>query len=151
MMRTEVVTLTNMCMIEDGDKILVLNKNDETNPEYVGLTFPGGHIEREESLIDSTIREVKEETGLDIKDVVLCGVKHFPTKDGRYIIFFFKTNTFSGDLQSSDEGEVFWINKKELSSYRLSVDFEEMVRIFTGEKSEFFYYLENDDWKYDIK
>ena len=92
MMRTEVVTLTNMCMIEDGDKILVLNKNDETNPEYVGLTFPGGHIEREESLIDSTIREVKEETGLDIKDVVLCGVKHFPTKDGRYIIFFFYTS-----------------------------------------------------------
>lgn len=150
-MRTEVVTLTNMCMVEDGDKILVINKTGENNPEYVGLTFPGGHIERDESLIDSAIREVKEETGLDIDNVVLCGVKHFPTEVGRYIVFFFKTTSFSGILKSSDEGEVFWIKKKDLSKYELSVDFEEMVSIFTGDKSEFYYYLENNTWKYDIK
>lgn len=150
-MRTEVVTLTNMCMVEDGDKMLVLNKTSENNPEYVGLTFPGGHIEREESLIDSAIREVKEETGLVIDDVVLCGVKHFPTEEGRYIVFFFKTSTFSGTLKSSREGEVFWINKDELTNYKLSVDFEEMVSIFLGEKSEFYYYLEDQEWKYKIK
>ena len=150
-MRTEVVTLTNMCMIEDGDKILVINKTGKNDPEYVGLTFPGGHIEREESLIDSTIREVKEETGLDIDKVALCGVKHFPTDVGRYIVFFFKTNSFSGVLKSSSEGEVFWINKDDLTNYQLSVDFEEMVSIFTGEKSEFYYYLEGNEWKYDIK
>ena len=150
-MRTEVVTLTNMCMIEDGDKILVLNKTCKNNPEYVGLTFPGGHIERAESLVDSAIREVKEETGLDIDDVVLCGVKHFPTEDGRYIVFFFKTTTFSGVLKSSNEGEVFWIHKEELRNYQLSVDFEEMLSIFTGEKSEFYYYLEGNEWKFEIK
>lgn len=150
-MRTEVVTLTNMCMIEDGNKILVLNKDGKKDPEYVGLTFPGGHIEREESLIDSVIREVKEETGLDIDNVVLCGVKHFPTKYGRYIVFFFKTSTFSGVLKSSNEGEVFWINKEDLTDYQLSVDFEEMLGVFIGEKSEFYYYLEGDEWKFDIK
>ena len=150
-MRTEVVTLTNMCMIEDGNKILVLNKDGKKDPEYLGLTFPGGHIEREESLIDSAIREVKEETGLDIDNVVLCGVKHFPTKDGRYIVFFFKTSTFSGVLKSSNEGEVFWINKEDIADYQLSVDFKEMLDVFTGEKSEFYYYLEGDEWKFDIK
>ncbi|AMC92836.1 DNA mismatch repair protein MutT [Erysipelothrix larvae] len=150
-MRTEVVTLTNMCMIEDGDKILVLNKTGENDPEYVGLTFPGGHIERGESLVDSAIREVKEETGLDIDNVVLCGVKHFPTDNGRYIVFFFRTNSFSGVLKSSNEGEVFWIKKANLTDYQLSVDFEEMVNIFTGEKSEFYYYLEENEWKFDIK
>ncbi|MEG0327663.1 MAG: 8-oxo-dGTP diphosphatase [Erysipelothrix sp.] len=150
-MRTEVVTLTNMCMVEDGDKILVLEKKGNFQSEYVGLTFPGGHIEREESLVDSTIREVKEETGLDIVNVVLCGVKQFPTEIGRYIVFFFKTDSYSGDLKSSAEGDVFWINKSELKDYKLSVDFEEMLEIFTGKKSEFYYYLEDNEWKHDIK
>lgn len=81
----------------------------------------------------------------------MCGVKHYPTDNGRYIVFFFKTNSFFGTLKSSTEGEVFWINKKELTKYQLSVDFEEMVSIFTGEKSEFYYYLEENEWKFDIK
>lgn len=42
MKRSEAVTLTNMCMIKDKDKILVLNRTD---PVWPGLTFPGGHVE----------------------------------------------------------------------------------------------------------
>ncbi len=37
MKRLEAVTLTNMCMIKDKDKILVLNRTD---PVWPGLTFP---------------------------------------------------------------------------------------------------------------
>lgn len=63
MSRTETVTLTNMCMIYDGDKVLVQQKVDD---DYSGITFPGGHVEKGESFTDAVIREVFEETGLTI-------------------------------------------------------------------------------------
>ena len=70
----EKVELTNMCMIlnEITNKMLVQvrDKND-----WDGISFPGGHIEKGESIIASVIREVKEETGLDIKNVIPCGFK----------------------------------------------------------------------------
>ncbi len=62
MSRTETVTLTNMCMIYDGDKVLVQQKVDD---DYSGITFPGGHVEKGESFTDAVIREVFEETGAD--------------------------------------------------------------------------------------
>ena len=63
--RTEVVTLTNMCMIYDDDgNVLVQDKID---PDWKGITFPGGHVEKGESFVDSVIREIKEELGIDIK------------------------------------------------------------------------------------
>lgn len=70
--RTEVVTITNMCMVYDGDKVLVQEKIDD---DYCGVTFPGGHVEKGESFTDAVIREVFEETGLRISSPALCGIK----------------------------------------------------------------------------
>lgn len=111
MAREEKCILTNMCMVYDGDQILV---QDRMDPEWPGITFPGGHVEPNESFVESVVREVKEETGLDISGVRLCGVKQWTHQNGlyRYIVFLFKTNRYSGELKSSDEGKVFWIDKK---------------------------------------
>ena len=62
MAESEKVILTNMCMVYDGNKVLV---QDRLNKNWKGLTFPGGHIEKHESFTDAVIREVKEETGID--------------------------------------------------------------------------------------
>jgi len=62
--RKKLVTLTNLCMITKGDEILVI---DRQKKDWPGITFPGGHVENDESIVDSVIREVKEETGLDIQ------------------------------------------------------------------------------------
>ena len=70
----ENVEFTNMCMIidEKTEKVLVQvrNKND-----WDGISFPGGHIEKGEAIIPSVIREVKEETGLTISNVIPGGFK----------------------------------------------------------------------------
>ena len=54
MAREEKCVLTNMCMVYDGNRILV---HDRMNPNWPGITFPGGHIEPKESFVESVIRE----------------------------------------------------------------------------------------------
>lgn len=148
MARKETCVLTNMCMICDGDRVLV---QDRKNPDWPGVTFPGGHVEPGESFVESVIREVREETGLEIADVRLCGVKQWTQKDGeyRYIVFFFRTDRFSGELRASDEGEVFWINKADLHKYTLANDFGEMFKVFDSDVlSENYYWAdEKGEWR----
>ena len=146
MAEIEKAIFTNMCMVCDGEGNILVQ--DRKNPNWPGITFPGGHVEHGESFVDSVIREVKEETGLDIENPVLCGVKQFQTNDDcRYVVLFFQTNRFSGELRSSDEGEVFWIPRQDLHKYPLASDFAEMVEVFESENlSEFYYFRSNGQW-----
>jgi 8-oxo-dGTP diphosphatase len=113
MSRKSVIELTNMCLIYTDDKILVQEKN---GTKYEGgLVFPGGHVEEGESLRDSIIREIKEETGLTISNPRPCGYKDWIREDGsRYIVLLYKTESFSGDIKSSNEGRVFWLDRKDI-------------------------------------
>lgn len=150
MAEMENAIFTNMCMVYDGaGNILVQNRR---NPNWPGITFPGGHVEHGESFSGSVIRDVKEETGLDIQRPVLCGVKQFQTKeDARYVVLFYKTDRFSGMLRSSEEGDVFWIKRSELETYSLADDFEKMLEVFeSSEISEFYYSKCNGAWKAEL-
>lgn len=150
MAKTEQAVFMNMCMIyDDKGNILV---QDRLKKDWPGVTFPGGHVEYTESFTQSVIREVKEETGLDIENPILCGVKQFQgIDDVRYVVMFYKTNQFSGELKSSHEGEVFWIPREKLCDYQLAEDMEEMVKIFESDVlSEFYYYKENGKWKFNL-
>lgn len=143
----EACILTNMCMVCDGDRVLV---QDRRNPDWPGITFPGGHVEPGESFVASAIREVKEETNLDITNVKLCGIKQWthPNGEYRYIVLFFKTDCFSGELKSSDEGEVFWIDKADIDQYQLADSFGDMLEVFLKDDlSENYYWLENGQWQ----
>ena len=51
------------------------------------------------------MREVKEETGLTISHPRLCGIKQWFSENTRSVCFLFATETFEGELVSSDEGE----------------------------------------------
>ena len=150
MAEMENAIFTNMCMVYDGaGNILVQNRR---NLNWPGITFPGGHVEHGESFSGSVIREVKEETGLDIQCPVLCGVKQFQTKEyARYVVLFYKTDRFSGMLRSSEEGDVFWIKRSELETYSLADDFKKMLEVFeSSEISEFYYSKCNGVWKAEL-
>ena len=147
MARSEQAIFTNLCMVyDDAGNILV---QDRLDPTWPGICFPGGHVEPGESFVESVIREVWEETGLTIENPILCGTKQFQTKGGeRYVVFFYKTNRFSGELRSSHEGKVFWIPRRDLEKYTLVDDFMDMVKVFENDDlSEFYYYTDNDQWK----
>ena len=146
MARAEKAIFTNLCMVTDGKgNVLVEDRKD---PSWPGICFPGGHVEPGEAFTDSVVREVLEETGLTILDPKLCGVKQFPTKNGeRYVVFFYKATQFTGTLQSSSEGEVFWFPREKLSQYRCVSDFLDMIKVMESEElNEFFYVPQGDDW-----
>jgi len=147
MSRAEMAEFTNLCMVSDGNGNILVQ--DRRNPDWPGITFPGGHVEPEEPFVASVIREVYEETGLTIENPTLCGVKQFRTEDGkRYVVFLYRADRFHGQLRSSSEGEVFWIPRRKLSEYPTVPDFEDLVRVFeSGDLNEFYYCKENGGWQ----
>lgn len=108
--RSESVELTNMCMIQNGTKILV---EDRKNKTWAGVTFPGGHIEPGESFNHAMVREIFEETGLKIKHPLLCGIKHFQEKTIRDILFCCtRQMTLKDKSKAQKKGRFFGSNEQ---------------------------------------
>ncbi|MCR5775142.1 MAG: 8-oxo-dGTP diphosphatase [Lachnospiraceae bacterium] len=149
MAKTENVELTVLCLIQDGDNILLQNR---VKKDWKGYTLPGGHVEPGESFIDAVKREMKEETGLDIINPKLAGVKQFPIENGRYIVLLFKTEQFSGEVVSSEEGRMEWIDCNSISEIDAVDDLEELLRVINDpELTEFQYLVDNDIWTVSVK
>ena len=145
----ETVTLTNMCMICDGDRVLVQDRRD---PAWPGITFPGGHVEKGESFTDAVIREVWEETGLTITAPRFVGVKDWFSEDMRYVVLLYRADRFSGTLHSSEEGDVRWASLCDLPKLRLANDMELMLRVFLEDDlSEFYYRQDGSEWIPELK
>lgn len=147
MARMEEVELTNMCMVCDGKgNVLVQNKKGDRT--WHGWNFPGGHVEQGEFVTPSVVREIREETGLTIENPKLCGIKEFQKEqDGkRFIVFLYVASRFSGELCSSDEGDVFWYPLSELKrSKELADGFSEMLPVFTSDEISEVFYTKNWD------
>ncbi|MBP3797744.1 MAG: 8-oxo-dGTP diphosphatase [Ruminococcus sp.] len=149
MKRTENVELTTLCMVTDGDRILLQNRVKE---DWQGFTFPGGHVEHGESFVDAVIREIKEETGLTIISPKLAGIKQFPIEGGRYIVLLFKATQYEGELHSSEEGKMEWVERSKLSQIKTVDDFAELLKVMDDpDLTEFQYLVNGDDWTISIK
>ena len=139
-----------MVMVQDKStgKVLV----QERVKSWCGIAFPGGHLEPGESIYDSAIREIKEETGLDIKNLNPCGFMHWynnKTED-RYFTFYFKTQEYSGDLlESTDEGRVFWADIADLPNMPLAENFKVYLEMFLNDDYSEAYCSWNEDMEID--
>jgi len=117
-MPTHIVAVAGVVMNENGEILLVKHTKDGT------WGCPGGQVENGENLIEALVREVKEESGIDIKVGELFwvgsntathegynGVKIVPTK----VLFNFTCTAVGGELQSSDEtSEACWVKREEV-------------------------------------
>lgn len=134
MARTTPIELTNMIMIENPNTREILVQ-DRHNPNWPGVTFPGGHIEPGETVVNSAIREAKEETGLMIENPRLVGIKEWALDgDARYIVMLFKATKFRGEIHASTEGDIFWTTRESLKNMKTPHTFLEMLPVFDEEK-----------------
>lgn len=152
MSRATSTILTNLCLIEDTstNKVVLQYRSPERYKKWSGYAFPGGHIEEGESIAESVIREVYEETGLTITAPKLVAVKDWkPDEGGRYIVFCYKATRFSGQLRSSEEGEVSWVEKDNLEQLDLSYDMLPLLEVMEDPDLSEFYYRKrtDDDWE----
>ena len=114
--------LATLCYIIDKDKTLMLHrikkKNDVHEGKWNGL---GGKFEQGETPEECVIREVKEESGLLIKDPKMHGFITFPMFDGKkdWYVFLFTAREFKGKLIDSHEGKLEWIPNDKLLKLNL--------------------------------
>ena len=153
--------LCNMCMITDAQgRVLVQERLPKPSNPWSGLTFPGGHVEPGETVVASVIREVQEETGLSVSNLQNCGYIQWynPVKQSQYFVFLFKTDTFSGELTGSREGNVKWMTLAEMLSGKLAPNMLKYLAVFQNENIPQAYgissqglKLVDDDGKLSIK
>lgn len=107
---------SSLCYIEKDEKYLMLHrtkkKNDINENKWIGI---GGKFEVGESPEECIIREVKEETGLTLNSYKFRGIITYISKtwETEYVCLFTSDN-FSGKLIECNEGDLKWIDKKEV-------------------------------------
>jgi 8-oxo-dGTP diphosphatase len=119
----------NIVMIYDlADNTVLLQDRTKI---WEGGAFPGGHLEIGESIYNSCIREIREETGLTVSDLIPAGLVHRSKENGNQeFIYFYRTGKFSGELRHCDEGENIWVPVNELTNQPLTEWFREQLPLF---------------------
>ena len=114
--------LTTLCYVRNQGKTLMLHRvkkaNDVSWGKWNGL---GGKFMAGESPEECVIREVKEESGLDLKNPVLRGVMTYPEFMGGRdeYVFLYTATEFAGGLIDSPEGQLEWIEDSKLTDLSL--------------------------------
>lgn len=138
------VTLCNMCLIEDTatGRVHVQHRLPKPTNLWCGLTFPGGHVEAGESITASMVREVREETGLAVLKLRICGVAEWEnigertdgspaegTANSQDIVFKFRNSDYIGELKSSVGGRLEWMTLDEMRKGGLAPHMEAYIHV----------------------
>ena len=114
--------LTTLCYIEKDDKYLMLHRvkkeKDCNKDKWIGV---GGKFEPGESPEDCLLREVREETGLQLTKYRYRGIITFVSDEwGTEYMHLFTASEYIGELpQTCDEGELVWIPKNEIVNLQI--------------------------------
>lgn len=97
--------VTADAVIIKDEKILLIKRGFD--PFKGSWALPGGFIEYGETVEEATVREVKEETGLDVEPVKLIGVYSSPDRDPRFhtITIAYACRLKKGEKRKPDGGE----------------------------------------------
>ncbi len=107
------VVLVVAALIEDDKKRLLMVR--EAQPEFYGLwNQPAGHVEANESIADAFLREVKEETGYDVRIDGIASIHHFV--EAAVVRFNIRATLLEGEPAplAEDVLETGWFTGEEL-------------------------------------
>ena len=134
---------TSLCYIEkDGDYLMIhriKKKNDVNHDKWIGV---GGKFEAGESPFDCARREIREECGVEVKDLRYRGIVTFVSDEyGTEYMHLFTATEYVGDIDyDCDEGALEWVKKEEIKN----------LPIWEGDKI-FFDLLDTEDRFFSLK
>ena len=145
-----------LCHILNDNKILL--KKAARGIGKGKWNAPGGKTEGRETLEESAVREVFEETGLNVKNLFYHGETRF-FLDGKdelaFIVHLFSTKDFSGEMSSTEEGEIRWFDVDDIPYEDMWVDDRYWVPLMLLKKKfDADFYLDEDNKKiikYEIR
>jgi 8-oxo-dGTP diphosphatase len=112
-----------LCFVTHGDDVLLLKRGPDRRVfpnKYNGV---GGHIERGENALEGALREIREETGLEVSSPLLCGVSHIDAGQAHGIILLiFRAVALTREVTESAEGTLAWIPQAKVMEYDLVED-----------------------------
>jgi 8-oxo-dGTP diphosphatase len=103
-------------------------------PAHGLYTLPGGGVELGETLAEAVIREVREETGLEIEPLVLAGYRQLIARDtaGRierhFVILPFAARWIAGEVSLNEElAEASWLEPSEVAGLKTTDGLADIV------------------------
>lgn len=133
--RGKKVRATAGAVIEKDGKILLEKRNNEPFKGY--WTLPGGHIDFGETAEQAVIREVKEETGLTLKDVRFLGYRDeiYPEINWHAeVLVFYGSAEGKENAQESEVEELRWFDVDEAEKLKLAFDHQESIALYRRRK-----------------
>ena len=117
-----------MCFVFYGDEVLLMKAN--STKEWDGTYDPvGGHIEKGESVIGNALKEIKEETTLDVEDTKLRGVVHVSNFFGKEIMLFVTSSKVkTKEVTANYEGDLAWVPITEIDSKNIFEDVKPILK-----------------------
>jgi 8-oxo-dGTP diphosphatase len=123
--------LATLCYLRKNGQTLMLHRIKKENDMHAGKwNGLGGKLEPGETPEECAIREIREESGLRAIDLTMKGLLTFPafTAEEDWYTFVFLVEAFEGELITSAEGELRWVDNDKL----LDLELWEGDRIFLG-------------------
>lgn len=113
-------------VLSDG-RILLIRRAKEPYKGFWAL--PGGFLEEGETVEEGVVREVKEETGIDVEVLRMVGVYSKPERDPRGTVSVaFLCSALTKDPRGGDDAEeARWFPVEELKGLRLAFDHREII------------------------
>ena len=106
------------CVIEKDNKILMVQEGLEHC--YGQWNYPAGHVDEFEKITDAAIREVKEETGLDVKLKGVLPIYAIDKKSETHIIIRFVAEIIGGEIKV-DKKEILdakWFSVEDIENMK---------------------------------
>ncbi|NDJ75887.1 MAG: NUDIX domain-containing protein [Chloroflexi bacterium] len=123
-----------LCFITHGDDILLLKRGEHKRVFPGAYNGVGGHLERDEDPRSGAIREMREETGLEVNGVRFCGVIHVDVgHTNGILVFVFTAEATSRDFTPNEEGTLNWVPRTQVHTLPLVEDLPLLIPlIFDG-------------------